>query len=250
MAYGSPADEADIERYYTHIRGGRKPSDEALAELTERYRAVGEAKKAGIERLVGLPLAPHFAEMSLGAYERTLASAWDGELIFVRGFHDHPRFIDAVVALISERLAEGPAERLFFTAHSLPARIVAEGDPYADRLLESCRLVEAKIHLPEWEFAFQSASTTGEPWLGPDLLVAIEGSAARDVLVCPIGFVADHLEILYDLDIEAQHFARKRDVRLRRTASFNTRPEFIDALAAVVNNAVGSHARAAAEVES
>jgi ferrochelatase len=289
MAYGSPADEADIERYYTHIRGGRKPSDEALAELTERYRAVGgsplteitkaqaaalgerlgmpafvgmkhaapfiadgaaEAKKAGIERLVGLPLAPHFADMSLGAYERTLASAWDGELIFVRGFHDHPRFIDAVVALISERLAEAPAERLFFTAHSLPARIVAEGDPYADRLLESCRLVEAKIQLPEWEFAFQSASTTGEPWLGPDLLVAIEGSAARDVLVCPIGFVADHLEILYDLDIEAQHFARKRDVRLRRTASFNTRPEFIDALAAVVNNAVGSHARAAAEVES
>jgi ferrochelatase len=289
MAYGSPADEADIERYYTHIRGGRKPSDEALAELTERYRAVGgsplteitkaqaaalgerlgmpafvgmkhaapfiadgaaEAKKAGIERLVGLPLAPHFADMSLGAYERTLASAWDGELIFVRGFHDHPRFIDAVVALISERLAEAPAERLFFTAHSLPARIVAEGDPYADRLLESCRLVEAKIHLPDWEFAFQSASTTGEPWLGPDLLVAIEGSAARDVLVCPIGFVADHLEILYDLDIEAQHFARKRDVRLRRTASFNTRPEFIDALAAVVNNAVGSHARAAAEVES
>ena len=289
MAYGSPADEADIERYYTHIRGGRKPSDEALAELTERYRAVGgsplteitkaqaaalgerlgmpafvgmkhtapfiadgaaEAKKAGIERLVGLPLAPHFADMSLGAYERTLASAWDGELIFVRGFHDHPRFIDAVVALISERLAEAPAERLFFTAHSLPARIVAEGDPYADRLLESCRLVEGKIQLPDWAFAFQSASTTGEPWLGPDLLVAIEGSAARDVLVCPIGFVADHLEILYDLDIEAQHFARKRDVRLRRTASFNTRPEFIDALAAVVNNAVGSHARAAAEVES
>ena len=289
MAYGSPADAADIERYYTHIRGGRKPSDEALAELTERYRAVGgsplteitkaqaaaigerhgmpafvgmkhaapfiadgaaEAKKAGIERLVGLPLAPHFADMSLGAYERTLASAWDGELIFVRGFHDQPRFIDAVVALISERLAEAPAERLFFTAHSLPARIVAEGDPYADRLLESCRLVEARIQLPDWEFAFQSASATGEPWLGPDLLVAIERSAARDVLVCPIGFVADHLEILYDLDIEAQHFARKRDVRLRRTASFNTRPEFIDALAAVVNDAVGAKARAAAEVES
>jgi ferrochelatase len=289
MAYGSPTDEAGIERYYTHIRGGRKPSDEALAELTERYRAVGgsplteitkaqaaalgerlgmpafvgmkhaapfiadgaaEAKQAGIERLVGLPLAPHFADMSLGAYERTLASAWDGELIFVRGFHNHPAFIDAVVALISESLAEAPAERLFFTAHSLPERIVAEGDPYADRLLESCRLVEAKIQLPDWEFAFQSASTTGEPWLGPDLLVAIERSAARDVLVCPIGFVADHLEILYDLDIEAQQFARKRGVRLRRTASFNTRPELINALATVVNDAVGSHARAAAEVES
>jgi len=261
MAYGSPANEADIERYYTHIRSGRQPSAEALAELTERYRAVGgspltaitkaqaaalgerlglptfvgmkhaapfiadgagEAKAAGIERLIGLPLAPHYAEMSLGAYERALASAWDGELSFIRGFHDHPAFIRAVANLLSESLAQFSPERLFFTAHSLPTRIVTEGDPYPDRLLESCRLVEAQIELPEWEFAFQSASSTGEPWLGPDVLVAIERSAARNVLVCPIGFVADHLEILYDLDIEAQHFARKRDVRLRRTASFNT----------------------------
>jgi ferrochelatase len=289
MAYGSPADEADIERYYTHIRGGRKPSNEAVAELTERYRAAGgspltaitkaqaaalgerlglatfvgmkhaapfiadgaaKAKAAGIERLIGLPLAPHFADMSLGAYERALASAWEGELIFVRGFHDHPAFISAVVNLLSESLAQGTADRLFFTAHSLPLRIVDEGDAYPDRLLESCRLVEAAIELPQWEFAFQSASTTGEPWLGPDVLVAIERSAARNVLVCPIGFVADHLEILYDLDVEAQHFARKRDVRLRRTASFNTRPDFIEALAAVVTDAIASPARPAAGIES
>jgi ferrochelatase len=289
MAYGSPADEADIERYYTHIRGGRKPSNEAVAELTERYRGAGgspltaitkaqaaalgerlglatfvgmkhaapfiadgaaKAKAAGIERLIGLPLAPHFADMSLGAYERALASAWEGELIFVRGFHDHPAFISAVVNLLSESLAQGTADRLFFTAHSLPLRIVDEGDAYPDRLLESCRLVEAAIELPQWEFAFQSASTTGEPWLGPDVLVAIERSAARNVLVCPIGFVADHLEILYDLDIEAQHFARKRDVRLRRTASFNTRPDFIEALAAVVTDAIASPARPAAGIES
>jgi ferrochelatase len=289
MAYGSPADEADIERYYTHIRGGRKPSTLALAELTERYRAAGgspltaitkaqaaalgerlglptfvgmkhaapfiadgaaEARAAGIERLIGLPLAPHFADMSLGAYERALASAWEDELIFVRGFHEDPTFISAVVNLLSESLAQGPADRLFFTAHSLPMRIVDEGDAYPDRLLESCRLVEAATELPEWEFAFQSASTTGEPWLGPDLLVAMERSAARNVLVCPIGFVADHLEILYDLDIEAQHFARKRDVRLRRTASFNTRPDFIAALAAVVTDAITSAARPAAGIES
>jgi ferrochelatase len=289
MAYGSPTDEADIERYYTHIRGGRKPSNEAVAELTERYRAAGgspltaitkaqaaalgerlglatfvgmkhaapfiadgaaKAKAAGIERLIGLPLAPHFADMSLGAYERALASAWEGELIFVRGFHDHPAFISAVVNLLSESLAQGTADRLFFTAHSLPLRIVDEGDAYPDRLLESCRLVEAAIELPQWEFAFQSASTTGEPWLGPDILVAIERSAARNVLVCPIGFVADHLEILYDLDVEAQHFARKRDVRLRRTASFNTRPDFIEALAAVVTDAIASPARPAAGIES
>jgi ferrochelatase len=209
-----------------------------------------KAKAAGIERLIGLPLAPHFADMSLGAYERALASAWEGELIFVRGFHDHPAFISAVVNLLSESLAQGTADRLFFTAHSLPLRIVDEGDAYPDRLLESCRLVEAAIELPQWEFAFQSASTTGEPWLGPDILVAIERSAARNVLVCPIGFVADHLEILYDLDVEAQHFARKRDVRLRRTASFNTRPDFIEALAAVVTDAIASPARPAAGIES
>ena len=289
MAYGSPAGEADIERYYTHIRGGRKPSAAGLAELTERYRAAGgspltaitkaqaaalgerlglptfvgmkhaapfiadgaaDAKAAGIERLIGLPLAPHFADMSLGAYERALATAWEGELHFVRGFHDHPAFVGAVVNLLTESLADGIPDHLFFTAHSLPARIVAEGDPYPDRLLESCRLVEAEIELPRWSFAYQSASATGEPWLGPDVLVAIEESDARKVLVCPIGFVADHLEVLYDLDIEAQHFARRRDVRLRRTASFNTRPDFIDALAAVVKDAIASPVRSAAEVES
>jgi ferrochelatase len=279
MAYGSPLTEAEIEAYFTHIRGGRKPSPEALEELTGRYRAIGgsplteitraqaaalgerlglptfigmkhaspfiadgaaEARKAGIQRLVGLPLAPHFADMSLGSYQRTLAAAWDGELNFVPGFHDHPAFTAAVRAVLSEALAESWPERLFFTAHSLPARIVTEGDGYQDRLLESCRLVESVLKLPPWEFAFQSASTTGEPWLGPDLLEAIERSGASDVLVCPIGFVADHLELLYDLDVEAQTFARSKGIRIRRTAALNTRPEFIDALAQVVCDALGS----------
>jgi ferrochelatase len=277
MAYGSPDGEAAIEPYYTHIRGGRKPSPEALEDLTHRYRAIGgspltritraqaaalgdalglpafvgmkhaapfiadgaaEAKRAGIERLVGLPLAPHFADMSIGAYERTLAGAWDGELLFVRGFHDHPAFIEAVATLLRESLNESRPDRVFLTAHSLPARIVAEGDGYRDRLLESCRLVAAAVDLPEWEFAFQSASTTGEPWLGPDLLAAVERAGARDVLVCPIGFVADHLEILYDLDVEAQQFARQMGMRIRRTASFNDRPVFIDALASIVRDAL------------
>jgi ferrochelatase len=277
MAYGSPAGEAGIEDYYTHIRGGRKPSADSLEELKARYRAIGdspltaitraqaaaigdqlgwpafvgmkhaapfvadgaaEARRAGVQRLVGLPLAPHFAEMSLGAYRRSLEKAWDGELIFVRGFHDHPAFIRAVQRLLSESLEESWPQRLFFTAHSLPARILAEGDGYHDRLLESCRLVEAGMKLPDWEFAFQSASSTGEPWLGPDLLSAIERSGARDILLCPIGFVADHLEILYDLDVEAQAFARLHGIKLRRTASFNTRPDFIAAMAEVVSDTI------------
>jgi ferrochelatase len=115
---------------------------------------------------------------------------------------------------------------------------VAEGDGYHDRLIESCRLVEAGMKLPDWEFAFQSASTTGEPWLGPDLLTAIQQSGSKDVLVCPIGFVADHLEILYDLDVEAQEFGRSQGIKIRRTASFNTRPEFIAAMAEVVLDAI------------
>lgn len=277
MAYGSPTTEADIAAYYTHIRGGRPPSPEALEELTQRYRAIGgsplseitraqaaalakrtwmqtfvgmkhappfiadgvaDARRAGIERLIGLPLAPHFANMSLGGYQRSLRDAWDRELVFVPGFHDHPAFIRAVQGLLKEALAEARPERIFFTAHSLPARIIAEGDPYRDQLLESSRLLASGMNLPEWEFAFQSASHTGEPWLRPDLLEAIEESGCRDALVCPIGFVADHLEILYDLDVEAQAFARDKGIRIRRTKSFNTRPEFVDALAQVVADAL------------
>jgi ferrochelatase len=277
MAYGSPAREEEIEPYFTHIRGGRKPSPEALAELRERYRAIGgsplteitraqaralaarlglpvfagmkhappyiadaaaEARSAGIERLVGLPLAPHYAEMSLGAYFASLRQAWDGELIAVRGFHDHPAFVAAVRNLLAQALADFEPERIFFTAHSLPARIEAAGDHYRERLLESCRLVAEGSAFPEWEFAFQSASHTGEPWLGPDLLESLARSGVRRALVCPIGFVADHLEILYDIDVEAMAFAREHGIDLRRTQSFNTRPEFIDALAAVVGDAL------------
>jgi ferrochelatase len=287
MAYGSPDGEEGVEPYYTHIRGGRPPSAEALAVLRERYRVIGgspltaitqaqaraladrlelpvfagmkhappfiadaaaEARAAGITRLVGLPLAPHYADMSLGAYETSLRHAWDGELVFVRGFHDHPAFVAAVRTLLAEAMRDFVPERVFFTAHSLPARIEVAGDRYRERLLESCRLVAEGAGLPGWEFAFQSASHTGEPWLGPDLLDSLVQARVRRALVCPIGFVADHLEILYDIDVEAVSFAREHGIEVRRTASFNARAEFIDALAAVVRDAVksGSQARARA----
>ena len=281
MAYGSPRTEDDVEAYYTHIRGGRRPSPDALDELRLRYRAIGgspldeitrrqaaalatrlglpafvgmkhappfiadgvaEARAAGVERLVGLPLAPHYARMSLGGYERSMREAWDGDLDFVPGFHDHPAFVRAVRTLLAEALDGWRPDRVFFTAHSLPERIVRDGDPYDMRLLDSCRLVAEGMDLPPWQFAYQSQSRTGEPWLGPDVLEAVESSAARRVLVCPIGFVADHLEILYDLDVEAQEFARERGLEIRRTASFNDRPAFIDALAAVVRDRLGIRA--------
>ncbi len=176
MAYGSPDGDEGIEPYFTHIRGGRPPSAEALAELRERYRAIGgspltaitnaqaralsqrvelpvfagmkhappfiaaaavEARAAGIERLVGLPLAPHYADMSLGAYFTALRLAWDGELVEVHGFHDHPAFVAAVQAILGEALTGFEPEKIFFTAHSLPARIESEGDRYRERLLDS-----------------------------------------------------------------------------------------------------------------
>jgi ferrochelatase len=276
MAYGTPRREADILPYLRHIRGGLEPSPSALEDLVRRYRAIGgspldriteaqaaalgkrlgvpafvgmkhappfiaeaaaRAQEAGVERLIGLPLAPHYAEMSVGAYEQALRSAWRGPLLCVPGFHDHPAFVAAVRDLIFEALAAFDADLLIFTAHSLPERIAAAGDDYPGRLYESCRLVAQGVELPPCRVAFQSASSTGEPWFGPDLLEVIAATSARRVLVCPIGFVADHLEILYDVDIAARDAAAAQGIELRRTESFNDRAAFIDALAAVIGDA-------------
>lgn len=274
MAYGSPDGEDGIEAYFTHIRGGRPPSPEALEHLRERYHAIGgsplseitraqagalgrqlglptlvgmkhsppfiaeacaEAKAAGVRRLVGLPLAPHYAEMSLGGYRTAIEKAWEGDLLFIRGFHDHPAFIAAVRTLLDESRRGFDPDLVIFTAHSLPVR---EGQGYPDRLLESSRLVAESSGVPAWEFAFQSASETGEPWFGPSLVERLGATEARRILVCPIGFVADHLEILYDLDVEAMAAAKEHSIELRRTESFNARPEFIAALAAIVGDAL------------
>jgi ferrochelatase len=277
MAYGSPQGEEGVEAYFTHIRGGRAPSPEALEHLRERYRVVGgspltditraqaaalghrltlpafvgmkhappfiadachEAQQGGARRLVGLPLAPHYARMSVGAYRTAIEHVWDGELVFIPGFHDHPAFISAVRGLIDEARQDFDPELVVFTAHSLPSRIEREGDRYRERLLESSRLVAEAASISAWEFAFQSASATGEPWFGPSLVERLGEVRARRVLVCPIGFVADHLEVLYDIDHEAVEIAGERGIELRRTASFNARPDFIEALAVIVEDAL------------
>lgn len=274
MAYGSPDGESGVEAYFTHIRGGRPPSPEALEGLKARYSAIGgspltaitqaqaaalgdrlgiptyvgmkhaspfiaeacaQARNAGVGRLIGLPLAPHYAEMSLGAYRKAIDDAWDGELRFIPGFHDHPAFVSAVGGLVDEARRDFDPQIVMFTAHSLPIR---EGEAYPERLAESSRLVAEAAAIPSWEFAFQSASQTGEPWFGPSLLERLGSTQARRVLVCPIGFVADHLEVLYDIDIEAVDFARRRGIELRRTRSFNSSPDFISALAAVVEDSI------------
>jgi ferrochelatase len=212
--------------------------------IRDRASAIGAA---GIRRLVGLPLAPHFSTLSVGAYHRKLREAMEDleappELILVDDYHDHPKFIEALAGTLIAALgacrvdAAGPI-RVLFTAHSLPERIVKAGEPYRDQLLETARLVAVRAGVAEWEFAFQSASPAGEPWLGPDILETIRRLASdgrREILVQPVGFVADHLEILYDLDILCRRVAEGAGARLRRTESLNSRPTFIAALASIV----------------
>jgi ferrochelatase len=135
----------------------------------------------------------------------------------------------------------GTEAHVVFTAHSLPERILREGDPYRDQLLETSRLVAERAGLARWSFAFQSATETGEPWLGPDIVEELDrlhGQGIGSVLVCPVGFVSDHLEILWDLDIEARERAAELGLELDRIRSLNDDPAFIAALAELVRQAV------------
>jgi ferrochelatase len=277
MAYGSPERVEDIPAYFSDIRGGRPVRQEAVDALAERYRRIGgisplnritEAQRSGLEQLtglsvyvgmkhwhpriheaveralgdgaeqiVGLVLAPHYSGISIGGYRERLEESLDGraQLAFVESWYDHDPYVD----LLAERV-RGTDAHVVFTAHSLPERILDEGDPYRDQLLVTSQLVAERAGVSSWSFAFQSESPTGEPWLGPDILVELERLHARGVpkvLVAPVGFVSDHLEILWDLDIQAREKAAELGVELNRIESLNADPEFIRALADLVEKA-------------
>jgi protoporphyrin/coproporphyrin ferrochelatase len=282
MAYGSPERVADVPAYYADIRGGRPIAPEHLEDLVARYRALGiedsnplnaitEATRAALEgelglpvhtgmkhwdprigaavdaavadgasRVVGLVLAPHYSRLSIGGYRRLLdeAAAGRAEVVFVDSWHDDPGF----VAFLADRVRDSDAH-VVFTAHSLPARILAEGDPYRDQLLETAQLVADSAGVEDWSFSFQSESPTGEPWLGPDILDHLDALAARgveDVLVCPVGFVSDHLEIRWDIDNEAQERAGSLGLRLDRIEMPNDDPRFVAVLASIVRHALAA----------
>jgi protoporphyrin/coproporphyrin ferrochelatase len=192
----------------------------------------------GADTVVGLVLAPHYSAMSIGGYRQQLEDALDSraELRFVDSWHDDPGFVD----VLADRV-RGTDAHVVFTAHSLPARILKEGDPYKDQLLETSRLVAERSALRDWSFSFQSESPTGEPWLGPDILDHLEDLHARgvrDVFVCPIGFVADHLEIRWDLDREACEKADELGMRFARIEMPNAEPAFVRVLAGLVRRAL------------
>jgi len=209
---------------------------------------VQEILKVGVHRIVGLALSPHYSRMSIGGYRESLQMALmnstNVRVDFVDSWYDNLLFQDAVAEKVSNAFEKFPPDadiNVLFTAHSLPERIIAEGDPYPIQLLESCEAVARLTNIERWSFAYQSAGQTGEKWLGPDILEVLGKIAAKsNVLVVPIGFVTDHLEILYDIDVEARALAESHKITLHRTESLNTSPKFITALADIVGNRLTS----------
>ena len=300
MAHGTPSGRQDIAPFYTRIRRGRPPSPEQLAELEDRYAAIGglspltertqaqvdgvrtELERrapgryvvaygakhaaplieeavaaltgAGVARVIGLVLTPHGASMGSQEYQERAGTAIGGTCPFIAV---PPWYAEAdLVALLAERvtdalaaLAAGEDQSRYpvvFTAHSLPTRIRESGDTYPEQLEESARLVAEAAGLARWQVAWQSAGRTPEPWLGPDVRDVVrqlaDSGGCKGIVVCPIGFVTDHLEILYDIDVELAAVATEVGLPLTRTASLNDDARFIAVLADVVMAAAATPA--------
>jgi len=196
----------------------------------------------GASSIIGLALAPHYSKLSIGGYadavRRGLArTGRQVPFTMIESWHDQP----SLIAALSRRVHEGlekfdePSKAVvLFTAHSLPKKFVQDDDPYWRQLQETSQLVASKSGIESWDFAFQSAGHPIDSWMGPNIkekIAELSGKGFRELLVCPVGFVSDHLEILYDLDIEAKACATSLGARLERTVSLNDDPEFIDAIA-------------------
>lgn len=294
MAYGSPERVEDIEPYFTHIRGGRRPSPQEIESLRERYLAIGgkspllaittstaaklqtrlgggykvyagmkhwhpyvgevihQILSDGIGDLVAIALAPHYSKMSIGSYQEAVKSAnlAIGNAIsvkFVDEWYENPNFLKAwknrIERSLSEKFKDHSRQDLFvlFTAHSLPERILSWGDPYKPQLFETADKLASMLPLKksQYAFAFQSAGHTSEPWLGPDILAKLRElgeSGCKEILIAPIGFVCDHLEVLYDIDVEAMQLAKEVGIHLERTESLNDSDEFVEVLASIVSS--------------
>lgn len=205
----------------------------------------------GIKEAVGVVLAPHYSVMSVGGYIKRAQEAAEPlglNIRFVKSYHLHPLLIRALserVAAALERFEGVQKEqvRVIFSAHSLPEKILEMRDPYPDQLLASSKAVAEQAGVTNWQFAWQSAGQTATPWLGPDILDVLETihgeEGVRNVLLCPIGFVSDHLEVLYDVDIECQALAKRLGMHLERTASLNTDPLYMKTLSDVVADQLG-----------
>ena len=280
MAYGTPASPNDVEAYYTHIRRGRPPTPEQLADLKRRYDAIGgvsplrqrtEAQAACIaaelggdwrvelgykhtvpfiedaaaglascDEVVGVVLAPHYSALSVGEYLERARSVLPA-LRPVTSWHLEDGYVDALATRVRDALAGLPSgSEVVFTAHSLPARVLDMGDPCPTQLAETAAAAAARAGLQTWSTAWQSAGRTPEPWLGPDVLDVIRDRATAGVpgvLVCAAGFVSEHLEVLYDLDVDAARVAAEHGIAFARTSSLDDDPALCRTLASVARRA-------------
>ncbi|WP_053365493.1 ferrochelatase [Bacillus sp. FJAT-27245] len=299
MAYGTPYTLDDLERYYTHIRHGRKPSEEMIEELRGRYEAIGgisplshiteeQAKgledrlnevqeeiefkmylglkhinpfiedavkqmhEDGIEEAVSIVLAPHFSTFSVKSYNgraKEEAEKLGGpKIVSVESWYDEPKFIShwaKKVKDVFEKMPSGEKEKavLIVSAHSLPERILQSGDPYPDQLKETADLIAAEAGISQYAVGWQSAGQTPEPWLGPDVQDLTrelhEKHGYKAFVYVPVGFVSDHLEVLYDNDYECKVVTDEIGAAYYRPQMPNSQADFIDAMATVILKTLG-----------
>ena len=297
MAYGTPYKEEDIERYYTHIRHGRKPSQEHIDDLTERYRAIGgisplakmteaqaqslcnrlnevqdevqyklfiglkhiepfveDAVEAmvneGITEAVSIVLAPHFSTFSIKSYNGRAQAHIEKlganlTLTSVESWYAQPKFIEFWKQAVNGELEKMTEEEranacLIVSNHSLPEKIKLAGDPYEEQLIETARLIEQASNIEYVEVGWQSAGQTPEPWLGPDVQdltrELFEQKGYKAFIYTPVGFVTEHLEVLYDNDIECKVVCDEIGANYYRPTMPNTHPLFIDAMVDAIND--------------
>jgi len=294
MAYGTPYQEEDIERYYTHIRHGRRPSEELIADLKGRYEAIGglsplakitneqaaalesklnesqdkiefktylglkhiepfiedavqQMKADGIEEAVSIVLAPHFSTFSVKSYNdraKQESEKINGPAIIpVESWYQEPKFIqywvDQLQATIHKMTPEQQEDFvLVVSAHSLPEKILQNGDPYPDQLHETAKLIAEAANVKNYAVGWQSAGQTPEPWLGPDVQDLTrdlyKDKAYKAFVYIPAGFIAEHLEVLYDNDYECKVVTDEIGAAYYRPEMPNANPAFIDALATVI----------------
>ncbi|MCK1984378.1 MULTISPECIES: ferrochelatase [Peribacillus] len=296
MAYGTPYTEEDIERYYTHIRHGRRPSDELIADLKGRYEAIGglsplakitagqaealekklnsvqeevefkaylglkhiepfvedavkQMHEDGIKEAVSIVLAPHFSTFSVKSYngraQDEAAKLGDLTITSVESWYDEPKFIQYWVDQVKEAIGKMTSEErdnfaLIVSAHSLPEKILQSGDPYPNQLKETADMIAKGAGVSNYAVGWQSAGQTPEPWLGPDVQDLTrdlhQAKGYKAFIYIPVGFVAEHLEVLYDNDYECKVVTEEIGAGYYRPDMPNVKPEFIDALATIILN--------------
>jgi protoporphyrin/coproporphyrin ferrochelatase len=271
LAHGAPERVEDVEPYLGFVRAGRPPNPAIIEEVKHRYAAIGGSsplthwtrvqaealqqflgipvffamrnwhpfiretvdaiRTAGVERLAGICLAPQYSTMSVGLYIKRTEEAWGTDnIVWAKSYHDEPLLIEAFV----DRLRPVAAGRkVIFTAHSLPEKALAGGDPYDRECRHTAEMVAVSARVTDWEFAYQSQGMTSDAWLGPTVESLLDRFEGNEVVIDPIGFVCDHVEVLYDIDIGFREYGAARGIAVHRPESLNGSPAYTAALAAV-----------------